>query len=180
MAVAYIAFSTKFRNWGDGMKSRISEKVEVRESGNKKKGMFPRERILRIDIVYIKGGHILTRQELFTSGIINSYLPISDEYVLGAKSPKEEEEIKLYNNHSCDPNCGMRGEITFVAIRDIEPGEELTIDYAFIDNEDYTFACHCGSKYCRKMVTGYDWKIPELQERFYPYFAQYLKNKIDV
>lgn len=80
---------------------------------------------------------ILTKNELFSNGVINSYLPISDEYYIGAISQEEEENIKLFNNHSCDPNCGMHGEITFVAIRDIQDGEELTIDYAFIDNEDY-------------------------------------------
>ena len=87
--------------------------------------------------------------------------------------------MKLHNNHSCDPNCGMHGEITFVAIRDIEAGEELTVDYAFIDNEDYSFECHCGSENCRHTVTGFDWKIKELQDKYYPYFAQYLKDKID-
>ena len=91
----------------------------------------------------------------------------------------EEEAVKLFNNHSCDPNCGMHGEITFVAIRDIQPGEELTVDYAFIDNEDYSFECHCESEKCRHIITGYDWKITRLQDEYYPYFAQYLKDKID-
>ncbi len=71
------------------------------------------------------------------------------------------------------------GEITFVALRDIMPDEELTIDYAFIDNEDYSFECNCGNPQCRHIITGFDWKIRELQQKYYPYFAQYLKDKID-
>lgn len=160
------------------MKSIISDKVEIRESGINKKGMFAKANINKGEIVYIKGGHILSKKDLFSSAVINSYLPISDEFFIGAKTADEEEKIKLYNNHSCDPNCGMHGEITFVAIRDIVKGEELTIDYAFIDNEDYSFECHCGSKCCRHTVTGYDWKIEEIQEKYFPYFAQYLKDKI--
>ena len=85
----------------------------------------------------------------------------------------------MYENHSCNPNVGLRGEITFVAIRDINKDEELTTDYAFIDNEDYKFEFTCGSKNCRKIVTGYDWKIKELQDKYYNYFSQYLKEKID-
>ena len=73
----------------------------------------------------------------------------------------------------------MHGEITFVAMRDIEKDEELTVDYAFIDNEDYAFKCTCGSPDCRGTITGYDWKIKELQEKYYDYFAQYLKDKIN-
>ena len=161
------------------MKSVISDKIEIRHSGIDKVGMFAVAQIKKGEIVYIKGGHVLHRDELFTSGTINSYLPISDEYFIGAISAEEEKDVKLYNNHSCNPNCGMRGEITFVAIRDIEVGEELTVDYAFIDNEDYSFECHCGSENCRHTITGFDWKIKELQEKYYPYFAQYLKEKID-
>lgn len=161
------------------MKSVISKKVEIRESSINKKGMFAKELIRAGEMVYVKGGHILSRSELFSSEVINSYLPISDDFFLGALSPEEEAHIKLYNNHSCDPNCGMHGEITFVAIRDILPGEELTVDYAFIDNEDYSFECQCGSEKCRHTVTGFDWKIKRLQDDYYPYFTQYLKDKID-
>ena len=106
-------------------------------------------------------------------------MPISDDYYLGAITKDEEKDIKLYNNHSCEPNCGLHGEVTFVAMRDIDAGEELTVDYAFIDNEDYSFECHCGSPMCRHIITGFDWKNKYLQERYYPYFAQYLKDKID-
>lgn len=162
------------------MKSIISSKVEIRSSGINKRGMFAKEDIAKGEIVYIKGGHILTRSELFSSSVINSYLPISDDFFIGAISPEEESCVKLYNNHSCDPNCGMHGEITFIAIKDIKAGEELTVDYAFIDNEDYSFECHCGSSMCRHKVTGFDWKIEELQVKYYPYFAQYLKDKIDL
>lgn len=105
------------------MKSIISPKVEIRKSGISKKGMFAKELIKKDEIVYIKGGHIITRNEIYTSSIINSYLPISDEYYIGALTKDEEEDIKLYNNHSCNPNCGMHGEITFIAIRDIQPNE---------------------------------------------------------
>lgn len=161
------------------MKSVISSKVEIRKSGIDSYGMFAIEQITKGEIVYIKGGHILTKSEVYSSSVINSYMPISDEFFIGATSKEEENEIKLYNNHSCNPNCGLHGEITFVAIRDIAIGEELTVDYAFIDNEDYSFACNCGAENCRHIVTGRDWTIKELQDRYYEYFAQYLKDKID-
>ena len=64
------------------MKSRLSEKVEVRESGIDRKGMFAKEHIFKGEIVYIKGGHIIRKNEIFTSGMINSYLPISDDYYI--------------------------------------------------------------------------------------------------
>lgn len=161
------------------IKSVYSPKVEIREKSLNGKGLFAKEKIKKGEIVFIKGGHILTRDQIFSSGVINSYFPLSDEYFLGATNLEEEDGIKLYQNHSCNPNCGLRGEVTFVAMRDIEKDEELTTDYAFIDNEEYTFDCTCGSENCRKKVTGFDWKIKELQDKYYPYIAQYLKDKID-
>ena len=161
------------------IESKLSPKVEVRDKSLNGQGIFAKEDIKKGEIVFIKGGHILTRNEIFSSGVINSYFPISDEYYLGDKNKEEEDKIKLYQNHSCNPNVGLHGEITFVAMRDIHKDEELTVDYAFIDNEEYSFKCTCGSNNCRGTITGFDWKIKDLQEKYYNYFAQYLKDKID-
>lgn len=161
------------------MENIISNKVEKRTGALNNIGYFAIEDIKKDEIVFIRGGHLLTKKELFSSSVINSYFPVNDDYFLAAKTKEEEENVKLYINHSCDPNVGLHGEITFVAIRDINKGEELTVDYAFIDNEDYSFNCTCGSSNCRKVVTGFDWKRKDLQEKYYDYFAQYLKDKID-
>ena len=161
------------------MENIISDKVERKKSALNNIGYFAKEDIKKGEIVFIRGGHILTKEELFSSSVINSYFPVSDDYFLAAKTKEEEESIKLYINHSCNPNVGLHGEITFIAMRNIKKGEELTVDYAFIDNEDYSFKCTCGSDNCRGTITGFDWKIKELQEKYYDYFAQYLKDKID-
>jgi hypothetical protein len=160
------------------VKSVLSEKVEIRESKTHKRGMFAIESILKGEVVFIKGGCILKREQIFSTEVINSYLSIDDLYFLGATNLEEEERIKLYINHSCSPNCGIRGEITFVAMRDINANEELTIDYAFLDNEDYSFPCTCGERCCRSVVTGRDWKRKEIQEKYFAFFAAYLKEKI--
>ena len=51
------------------MKSVLSKKVEVKNSGIDKCGMFAKEKIFRGEIVYIKGGHIITKDELFSSSV---------------------------------------------------------------------------------------------------------------
>ena len=58
--------------------------------------------------------------------------------------------------HSCDANayCDMEAR-QFVALRPIEAGEFVTMDYA--QTEDYlfkTFPCSCGAENCRGYVTG--------------------------
>jgi uncharacterized protein len=90
----------------------------------------------------------------------------------------ERELSMLYSNHSCNPNLGMRGEITFVATRDIRAGEELTHDWAMTDDDEYAVECKCGAANCRKILTGKDWQRPELQKRYAGYFSAYLADKI--
>jgi len=160
------------------VKSFITNKIEIKESNLDGKGMFAKEAIKKDEIVFIKGGHLVTREQLFSSGVINSYLPIDDNYFIGSINKEEEDGIKLWINHSCEPNCGMRGEISFVAMRDIKINEELSIDYALVDNEDYKINCNCKSKSCRSIVTGFDWKIGSLQKKYGNYFALYLLEKI--
>jgi uncharacterized protein len=160
-------------------KSFFSPKVEIRSSKLNGMGMFAKEDIKKGKIVFIKGGHILTRKQVFSSSVINSYLPIGDNYLIGAINKEEEALVKLYINHSCDPNCGVRGEITFVAMTNIANDTELTIDYCMVDNEDYVIDCKCGSPNCRKKITGFDWKQKKLQQKYKGYFARYLQDKID-
>jgi len=54
-------------------------------------------------------------------------------------------------NHSCDPNCETEeidGHVWICAIRNIQPGEEITYDYNLFDGEGDA-PCYCGSKRCR-------------------------------
>lgn len=69
-------------------------------------------------------------------------------------------------NHSCDPNLGWCGGL-LVSLRDVAEGEELTYDYATATSDpQFLLRCHCPSYRCRQMVTGDDWRIPELQARY--------------
>jgi SET domain-containing protein len=59
-----------------------------------------------------------------------------------------------YVNHSCTPNSftrTMHGQLIFFALRDIEPGEEITIDYLATLHPD-TKRCTCGAPTCRKTI----------------------------
>lgn len=59
-----------------------------------------------------------------------------------------------YNNHACRPTCRTVGDFDIV-VRDIGPGEELTIEYAVV-NVWAPFACACGDSTCRGTVRRSD------------------------
>ena len=105
-------------------------------------------------------------------------IQIDDDLFVTPVTEEERELSMLYSNHSCDPNLGMRGEITFVAMRDILAGEELTHDWAMTDDDEYSVECKCGARNCRNIITGKDWQRPDLQKRYAGYFSAYLARKI--
>jgi SET domain-containing protein len=59
-----------------------------------------------------------------------------------------------YINHSCAPNSFMKilyGHIQFYALRDIHPGEEITIDYESTLHSNKK-RCRCGAATCRGTI----------------------------
>src|SRR5207237_7065764 len=107
--------------------SYLSSKTEVRESKIHGRGLFANADIAKDEVVVVKGGHIVDRETLrreITPRLGPVEIQIDDNLFITPVSDEERELSMLYSNHSCDPNLGVRGEITFVAMRVVSAGEE--------------------------------------------------------
>src|SRR5467141_160386 len=102
------------------------------------RGLFAVEPIATDEIVAIKGGHIVDAATLAKNAdtVGNSEIQLADGFFIAALDATEYEDVMLFLNHSCEPNVGIGGNVIFVAMRDIAPGEELTIDYAMFDDDN--------------------------------------------
>jgi uncharacterized protein len=78
-------------------------------------------------------------------------------------------------NHSCTPNTEVdtswdpkakRATAWWVALRDIEVGEELSYDYAF--SAHLAMPCNCQSRGCRGLIVDVD-EIHDVPARLKPY-----------
>ena len=98
---------------------------------------------------------------------------------IGPRELEERDGAMIFSNHSCEPNIGVQGQIVFVALRPIPPGEELAHDWATTDDDEYTLECRCGAPTCRRIVTGKDWKRQDMQRKYRGYFSWYLQRLID-
>jgi uncharacterized protein len=145
------------------------------------RGLVAVQPIATDEIVAIKGGHIVDTATLQTlpKNLQNSEVQIAANFHLVALTDEECEPVMLFLNHSCEPNIGFGGNIILVAMRDIARGEELTTDYALFDDHEETMKCRCGATSCRKTITGRDWRLPELQERYGRYFSWYLRQRFE-
>ena len=124
------------------------------------------------------GGRVIVTDELrqIPAKLRHLLLQVDeDAYLLS-----ERESPADWFNHCCDPNAGLRGPVQLVALRAIALGEEVRFDYATSDGSDYDeFLCGCGAERCRKRVTGNDWQIPDLWDRYAGFFSPYLAHRID-
>jgi len=162
------------------IRSWRSPKVEVRDGSVAGLGVFAREPVAAGEIVAVKAGHIVHRDEVvrLTAEIGDQSLQIHDDLYLSPRTADEVDETSIRINHSCNANVGFRGQVLYVAIRDIEVDEELCHDYAMDRTDDYRLECACGTLACRGTVTGEDWRLPEVQARYEGFFVEYVAEKI--
>jgi hypothetical protein len=84
---------------------------------------------------------------------------------LGSDMSLEPRTPFRYLNHRCEPNCALHlhesvyddgtagpSEVRIEALRDIEEGAELTIDYQW--SAEGAIKCLCGSNSCRGWVVA--------------------------
>ena len=141
-------------------------------------GVFALGPFKKDELLMVWGGTIVTEDELKSVSDYKRIHGLQVEENL-YQIPITENDTAEMVNHSCDPNAGILGQITLVALRDIDPGEEICFDYAMSDSNPYDeFNCLCGSPHCRGKVKGNDWKNPELQQRYAGYFSAYLQRRI--
>jgi hypothetical protein len=161
-------------------KHYLSPKLEVRAVPDKGGfGVYAIETVAAGEVVSAWGGYIVDREQLekLPHEIQQHTVQIEEGLYSATIGGAETAD---FINHSCDPNLGLRGQITLVALRDIEAGEEVCFDYAMTDCTPYDeFECCCGTAACRGTVRGDDWKLPELWARYAGYFSPYLQRRID-
>ena len=158
----------------------LSPKLEVRPDPEKGGfGVFARAACHAGEVLVVWGGNVVTEEllEQLPPVMQHHSVQIDEGLYLATVDGLEPAD---YVNHSCEPNLGLRGQITLVALRDIQPDEEVCFDYAMTDSTPYDeFECHCGLPDCRKVITGHDWKMPELWAKYQGYFSPYLQRRIE-
>jgi SET domain-containing protein len=161
------------------IESYRNPKVEIRKSKIQGNGIFAIEAIHKDEIIAIKMGYLISKEEIgkLPKKCKDVCLQIEDDFFIGPKNINEYSTNTIYINHSCNPNVGIRGQITIVAMRDIKKDEELTMDYSmfftkFLGHEK--MECNCGALDCRKKLSENDWKL----NKYGGYYSTYILKKL--
>jgi uncharacterized protein len=128
-------------------------RLSIRQSQIHCRGVYAEEYIPAGHKVIEYTGERISRRETSRRGQRRvTYLFTLDDYwtIDGSVGGSGAEII----NHSCDPNLYtwiFRGHILYMSKRDIEPGEELSVDYRFSKKVERV-RCRCGAKNCRGTI----------------------------
>ncbi len=156
----------------------VNPKIEVKDSPVDGRGSFATELVCKDEIVSVNGGLVVPIAEAKALrekvGSLRG-LQISDDFLLTVLDPEE-----AMFNHSCDPNLGLSGPLTIVAMRDIQPGEEIFFSYFFSDVNFDAFPCNCGTAICRGVVKPTGWNDDLVfQKKYARYYSPYLQAKFE-
>jgi len=154
----------------------FDRRLGMRQSPIHGTGLFALEDVYSGErLMWVTGGIVYTREDWRSDKVRLAADQYNEEQLddnLFIATPKA---LHYYVNHSCDPNM-----LNQIAWHDIRAGEEITTDYAYggADPNYLLEPCQCGTALCRGRLTGNDWKLPELQERYRGYFTPHLERLI--
>jgi len=136
------------------MKVRLASGLSIRESPINGRGCFATARFARGKKIAEYTGERISDLEAQKRARKRRVLRICDIDGRWSLDGARGGNGTHYINHSCEPNAFMRtvyGHVLFFALRDIEPGEEITIDYEQTLHPN-SKKCQCGARKCRGTI----------------------------
>lgn len=134
------------------------------------KGVFAIKPIRKGEVIAIFDGKIYDDEfDGWTKDLLNHAIQF------GQACWRDSKGAARYINHSCDPNCGIKKLFKIVAMRPIQPGEEITWDYEMTEKSDWwKLKCKCGSPICRKVIGNYRNMPKKIREKYKGYISEWL------
>lgn len=124
--------------------------VDVQPSRIDGQGAFAVEAIpARRKIGEVRGEAISVREARRRARALTRIMIVEVSHTRAIDASASSDPLR-FTNHSCAPNAVLRirqGRVEIYAMRDIAPGQELTVDYGESHHEG-RLACRCGSPRC--------------------------------
>ncbi len=124
--------------------------VDVKPSAIDGQGAFAAEAIpARRKIGEIRGEAISVREARRRARGVERIMIVEVSEKRAIDASRSGDPLR-FTNHSCRPNASLRirqGRVEFYAMRDLAPGEEITVDYGET-HHDGKLRCRCGAPGC--------------------------------
>ena len=167
-------------------RSWINPKLISGKSRIHGEGVFAGEKIDAGERLMEFGGELVTlAQALSPNYRERSVWMVGDGAYLALPTDDPDESLDEHLNHSCDANIWLTDEVIVAARRDIDAGEEVTLDHATWNFDEAVYAdknqaCTCGAKNCRGKLTENDWRRADVQAHYRGHFHPIIQKMIDM
>jgi uncharacterized protein len=136
--------------------------LRIGDAGAKGKGTFASKRIEPGELVWDYAGEERWIKDIPKKVWRYCFQVDYDRYVV-----PEKGSAGWFMNHSCEPDCVIMGRTKIVALRRIEPKEEVAFDYSTnVGWDGFSMRCKCGKKTCRKVVRSYGFLSEDLKGHY--------------
>ena len=114
-------------------------------------GLFTARRIAQGHEVLRFQGPTLTLLQTLALGPWSMYpIQVGNDCFIDCECPG------AFVNHACDPSCAVRDLDHLVALRNLEPGVEITMQYSCsMLNDPERLECRCGSRECLGIIGNF-------------------------
>lgn len=139
------------------MRLKLDPNLEIKQSTIEGRGCFARVHLLRGKKIAEYTGEKISNAEARRRGG-RRRLRICEVNNRWSLDGSRGGNGTHYINHSCEPNSFVKtvhNHILVMALRDIDPGEEITLDYHFTLHSD-SKRCICGAPSCRGTINKVD------------------------
>lgn len=140
------------------------------------RGLFARKEISKGETIFIaRGKHIRLN---IKSDKDSALYPNAIGLSTGLWLDPEKNNPLNFLNHSCNPNVGIRGSVTVVAMKNIKPGEHLVMDYSTTEDDllwKLETKCVCGAPNCRKVIRSIQHLPVTIYKSYLPYIPRALQ-----
>lgn len=135
------------------------------------KAVFADQDIQKGSLVEIFDGRIYDgRYDQWNDDLLNHTIQV------GPQKWRDSLGLARYLNHSCDPNCGIKGLYRIVAMRNIRRGEQITWDYEMTEMSTWwRMKCLCGSQFCRSKIGHFKFMPLEVRKRYKGFISRWIK-----
>lgn len=163
-------------------KSYRSKKIRFGVSKTHEVGMFAGEKIIKGERILTWGGRMgvdyINLKKVPEALKAKKHIVQWGEDLFSIEG--DGDDPNYYINHSCDPNVWLINYFSLAAKRNIKKGEELTVDYSTWETSNFysKWKCLCGSKTCRQIITGAEWKDKKFQKKYRGHFSPLVQKLI--
>lgn len=149
------------------------ESIQIGDTENTGKGIFANKRFKKNQILFMVEGNVKSDSYGPNYRIGARWFGIDDKTWISTS----RNSYAYYLNHSCNPNSGIRDKVIIVAMRDIEKGEEITLDYSITEADPYwKMKCKCSDQNCRKIIRSIQFLPEEVYRKYEPFVPEFARK----